>query len=84
MSATLKTQANTNDAKAFIATIENTTRRNDAFTLLELFSKITGEPAVMWGSSIIGFGKYHYKSDRSRLEGERFVTFTFQRPIDER
>ncbi len=35
-------------------------RRRDAHTLLELFGRITGEPPVLWGSSIVGFGQYHY------------------------
>jgi hypothetical protein len=38
--------------------------------LLEVFQKITGEKAVMWGSSIVGFGVYHYKSERSKQEGD--------------
>ncbi|MGV8968969.1 MAG: DUF1801 domain-containing protein [Microbacteriaceae bacterium] len=36
-------------------------RRSDAETLLELFGRVTGEDAVMWGASIIGFGTYHYR-----------------------
>lgn len=32
--------------------------------------EVTGYPPQMWGSSIIGFGSYHYKSDRSRQEGD--------------
>jgi hypothetical protein len=35
-----------------------------------MFEKITGEKAVMWGDSIVGFGQYHYKSERSRQEGD--------------
>ena len=35
-----------------------------------MFEKITGEKAVMWGTSIVGFGQYHYKSERSRQEGD--------------
>ncbi len=45
-------------------------KRRDSFTLLELMQKITGESAVMWGPSIVGFGSYHYKSERSRQEGD--------------
>ena len=37
-----------------------TTRRRDAETLMELMGRVTGEPARMWGSSIVGFGQYHY------------------------
>lgn len=45
----------------FIAAVDNPVRRADAETLLTLFEEISGEPATMWGPSIIGFGKYHYK-----------------------
>jgi hypothetical protein len=45
----------------FIAAVENPRRRADAGTLCALFEEISGEPAVMWGPSIIGFGRYHYR-----------------------
>ena len=45
----------------FIAAVENPRRRADAETLCALFKEISGEPPVMWGSSIIGFGAYHYR-----------------------
>ncbi len=45
----------------FIAAVENPRRRVDAETLCTLFEEISGEPPVMWGPSIIGFGRYHYR-----------------------
>ncbi|WP_332676652.1 DUF1801 domain-containing protein [Brevundimonas sp.] len=45
----------------FVAAVENPQRRADAETLCALFEEISGEPATMWGPSIIGFGKYHYR-----------------------
>ena len=45
----------------FIAAVENPKRRADAETLCALFEEISGEPPVMWGPSIIGFGRYHYR-----------------------
>ena len=53
----------------FIGNVENTTRREDAFALLEVMKEITGEDAVLWGSSIVGFGSYHYKYESGR-EGD--------------
>lgn len=50
----------------FIAAIDNDTRRNDALTLLQLFGKVTGWNAKMWGPTIIGFGAYHYTYDTGR------------------
>jgi Domain of unknown function (DU1801) len=46
----------------FIAAVPDDVRREDAERLVELLSTKTGEPAVMWGPSIIGFGSYHYKT----------------------
>jgi Domain of unknown function (DU1801) len=43
--------------------VEPESKRNDAHALVGLFSRITGEPAKMWGPTIIGFGSYHYKYD---------------------
>ncbi|WP_411820476.1 DUF1801 domain-containing protein [Hyphococcus formosus] len=56
----------------FIADVESDTRREDAKTLLALMKEVTGDPAVMWGPSIIGFGQYHYCYD-SGHEGDFFV-----------
>jgi hypothetical protein len=68
--AELKTQVTNQDPKEFLNTVEKVQKRKDGIALLELFQKITGEKPVMWGSSIIGFGKYHYKSERSTQEGD--------------
>lgn len=45
----------------FVAAVENPRRRADAETLCALFEELSGEPPVMWGPSIIGFGRYHYR-----------------------
>jgi hypothetical protein len=45
----------------FITAVENPRRRADAEILCALFEEISGEPPVMWGPSIIGFGAYHYR-----------------------
>lgn len=66
----IKTIVNDGSVKDFISSVENETRRKDGLILLELFSKITAQEAKMWGTSIIGFGQYHYKSEKSRQEGD--------------
>ena len=48
------------DVAGFQAAIENDVRRRDAQTLTELMGRVTGEPARMWGTAIVGFGSYHY------------------------
>jgi len=65
-----KTKATENSVKEFLDSVEPVEKRADSFALLDLFTKITGEKAVMWGGSIVGFGTYHYKSERSRQEGD--------------
>lgn len=42
-------------------TVPSEQKKSDSFQLIELMRKITGKPPVMWGTSIIGFGRYHYK-----------------------
>ncbi len=66
----LKTQANDGSITDFIDSVADETKIQDAHVLLELFMKITGEQPKLWGTSIIGFGKYHYKSERSKQEGD--------------
>lgn len=68
--AELKTKVSNANVKDFLNTIKPESKREDAFTLLELFEKITGEEVKLWGSSIIGFGQYHYESTRSAQKGD--------------
>src|SRR5687768_15466867 len=72
--STLKTTLNDASVTDFINTVPDEIKRQDSFVLLELFSKVTGEQPKMWGSSIIGFGQYHYKSERSKQEGDWMLT----------
>ncbi|TXC90488.1 DUF1801 domain-containing protein [Metabacillus litoralis] len=57
----LKTKQNDHNVMDFIEQVENPKKREDAYKLLDIFSETTGFEAKMWGSSIIGFGQYHYK-----------------------
>jgi len=47
--------------EAFLAQVPNDQQREDARRLCALMEEITGEPPAMWGSSIVGFGTYHYR-----------------------
>lgn len=69
--AALKTQQTQADVVEFINTFADTEqKRKDSFELLKLMQDFTGFEPKMWGPSIIGFGCYHYKSERSRQEGD--------------
>lgn len=69
--AELKTKQHDADVLEFIQAFADTEqKKNDSIALLRLMQDVTGYPPKMWGASIIGFGQYHYKSDRSRQEGD--------------
>ncbi len=57
----LKTKENDKDVIEFIEQVESPKKREDAYRLLDIFTETTGYEAKMWGTSIIGFGSYHYK-----------------------
>jgi hypothetical protein len=57
----LKTQKNDASVESFLNSVENEKRRDDSFVVLDLMKEVTGEEASMWGTSIVGFGSYHYK-----------------------
>lgn len=54
--AELKTEKNDADVDSFLESVEPEQRRADAKELKDLMEWVTGEPATMWGSSIVGFG----------------------------
>lgn len=68
--AKLKTLATDKNPREFLKTIKPEDKKRDSFALLEIFQEVTGEKPVMWGESIVGFGQYHYKSERSAQEGD--------------
>lgn len=69
----MKTVANKNSVNDFLNGVVNERKKADSFTLLELMKSVTGEEPMMWGDSIIGFGRYHYRYKSGR-EGEWFLT----------
>lgn len=68
--STIKTIMNDASVTDFINSVEGDVKRADAFKVLEIYKKATDEEPKMWGSSMIGFGRYHYKSERSKQEGD--------------
>ena len=53
----------------FLDRVPDELRREDAHRLCALMQEITGNPPAMWGTSIIGFGRYHYRYASGR-EGD--------------
>lgn len=71
--AELKTEPNDSDVETFLAGIEDERRREECREVVALLTDVTGEEPVMWGGTIIGFGRYHYVYDSGR-EGDWFLT----------
>ena len=59
--AELKTKETGASVEDFLNSVENDVRRSDAFRVLEMFERITGEQPKMWGPAIVGFGDRKYK-----------------------
>lgn len=71
--AQLKTQKNDGSVVDFLNRVEDEKKRQDSFVILDMMIQVTGEEPMMWGSSIVGFGNYHYKYESGR-EGVWFKT----------
>jgi hypothetical protein len=61
--ADIKTKPTNVTVDTFIDTVTDSGKREDSRRLVAMMERITGEPAAMWGPSIIGFGSYHYRYD---------------------
>lgn len=68
-----KTVPSNASVQAFVAAVDNEQRRRDTRELIALMREITGEEGRMWGSSLVGFGSYHYRYASGR-EGDFFLT----------
>ena len=68
-----KTKLNEGSVEEFIDRVENEQKRDDSREIIKIMSEITGQPPKMWGTSIIGFGTYHYVYESGR-EGDWMLT----------
>ena len=71
--AELKTKETTESVSAFLDAIADEGRRNDCWAVVDIMQSVTKEEPRMWGSSIVGFGRYHYIGKSGR-EGEWMIT----------
>ena len=69
----LKTKVNEASVEGFLNAVADEQTRKDCFAILELMQQVTNEPPKMWGTSIVGFGSYHYKGSGGR-EGDWMLT----------
>ena len=68
-----KTVPGGGDVSAFLDQVEPERRRADSKKLLRIFREVTGFEPKMWGPSMVGFGRYHYKYASGR-EGDMLAT----------
>ena len=67
---TIETSAS---VEIFINAVDSEQKRKDSWEMIEMMTRVTGSEPKMWGSSLIGFGSYHYKYASGR-EGDFFIT----------
>lgn len=77
----LKTRATDANVETFIESIADESRRQDCRSLLELMKRASGSEPKMWGTSIVGFGSYHYRYASGR-EGDWFLAGFSPRKTD--
>lgn len=70
--AELKTKQTDESVTNFLNAITDESKRKDCFEIVEMMQQATGLPPKMWGTSIIGFGSYHYKYE-SGHEGDMCI-----------
>ena len=70
--AELKTKQTETSVTAFLNTVADEQKRKDSFEIVEMMKTATGLPPKLWGTSIIGFGSYHYKYE-SGHEGDMCI-----------
>ena len=71
--AASKTVATAACVDEFVGTLDKPQRQRDCREMIGVMRAITGEEPVMWGSGMVGFGRYHYRYDSGR-EGDFFIT----------
>ena len=75
-----KTKPTRVSADSFLAKVTPAGRREDARALAAMMTRLSGEKAVMWGPSIVGFGSTHYRYDSGREGDMPSVAFSPRKP----
>jgi hypothetical protein len=66
----IKTKPVDQNIDKFLNSVEPEKKRADSIELKKLFDSVVTEKAVLWNNNMIGYGSYHYKSERSKQEGD--------------
>jgi hypothetical protein len=76
MAKTNKTNPEMVSVESFLEQVEPSTRRDEGIELTKLFTKVTGQPATLWGASIVGFGSYDYRYESGHSGSGPRVAFS--------
>jgi len=66
----IKTKPTDLDIDSFLMSVEPEKKRLDSIELKKVFDNTVNEKAALWNNNMIGYGSYHYKSERSKQEGD--------------
>ena len=66
----IKTKPGDSDIDKFLMSVEPEKKRADSIEVKKLFDSVVNEKASLWSNNMIGYGSYHYKSERSKQEGD--------------
>ncbi len=70
----IKTQETNESVTEYINAIDNNQKKKDCKELLKILKKVSGKSPKIWSNGTVGFGKFHYKSARSKQEGDWYLT----------
>lgn len=71
-----KTQFNNASVTEFLDAVPDARKRQDSYAILEMMREVTGEEPQMYGDSIVGFGRYHYKYASGREGDSPLIAFS--------
>jgi hypothetical protein len=66
----IKTRPVNDDIEKFLMGVEPQKKRADSLELKKIFDSVVKEKASLWNNNMIGYGSYHYKSERSTQQGD--------------
>lgn len=68
--STIKTKPTDRDADTFLLSVQPEKKRTDSIELKKIFDTTIKEKCSLWNNNMVGYGLYHYKSERSKQEGD--------------
>lgn len=66
----IKTKRTDLNVDEYLMSVEPEKKRMDSIELKKVFDSVLNKKAEYWSNNMIGYGSYHYKSERSKQEGD--------------